>query len=132
MNYGNRMVGSSPIPLDESNLIPSITAMSQMLRCAGLLNDRDIPQPEATRAFLEASRAEAMTQLFRSWESSSQFNEIRMLASLTFEGNWQNDPLKARRTILALLKEIRKKPGEHLVLLSMPSTRTIRIFRGRR
>lgn len=96
-------------PINPSLNSPTVPGMIQLLHSAGLLDDKNIPQPEVTRSFLESSRSETLTQLFHSWESNFEYNELRMIASLAFEGNWQNDPLKARRAILDHLKAI---PGK--------------------
>ncbi len=81
----------------------------QLLHAAGVLGENDIPASESTRLFLESSRSEALTQLFRAWKSSSTFNDLRVITSLTFEGDWQNDPLKSRQAILICLSAIPEK-----------------------
>jgi hypothetical protein len=86
----------------QSNLI-------QLLHTTGVLGENNIPASESTRAFLEAPRSEALAQLFRSWISSGAFNDLRIIPSLVFEGDWQNDPLKARQTILAYLAALPEK-----------------------
>jgi hypothetical protein len=80
-----------------------------LLHATGVLDDNDIPAPESTRAFLEAPRSEALAQLFLSWRASHTFNDLRMIPSLVFEGDWQNDPLKSRHNVLAYLAAI---PGK--------------------
>jgi hypothetical protein len=81
-----------------------------LLSSAGLLDAGGLPLPEPTRTFLEASRGEALAQLARAWLHSETVNDLRMIPGLTFEGEWQNDPLRARQAILDFLSTI--TPGK--------------------
>jgi hypothetical protein len=65
-----------------------------------------LPQPEPTRRFLELPRGKALGYLARAWQHSPAFNELRLLPGLAFEGEWHNDPLHARYTILELLAHV--------------------------
>jgi hypothetical protein len=65
-----------------------------------------MPLVEATRRLLELPRGKALAFLARAWQHSTVFNELRMLPGLSFEGEWQNDPLRARYAILELLKAL--------------------------
>jgi hypothetical protein len=56
--------------------------------------------------FLEAPRGEALVQLLKSWKQSTVFNELQMLPDLNTEGNWVNDPIRAREVILGYLTGI--------------------------
>lgn len=78
-------------------------ALRLLLECAGLVDDNGMPQPEPVRQFLEARRGEALAWLARSWLASTQFNELHLLPGLSAEGEWQNDPLRARQSILDFL-----------------------------
>jgi len=89
--------GEWPIPLN---------AFSSLLQAAGLLDAKGAPKPEAVRAFLEASRSEALAQLASAWMKSKTFNELRLLPGLLFEGQWQNDALLARQAILEFLSQL--------------------------
>lgn len=90
--------------------------LQQLLAAAGLLDAQGLPHLERTRAFLEAPRAEALAQLARAWLASAEFNELRQLPGLLCEGDWQNDPLSARRAVLGwvldLFPEAEKGGGE--------------------
>lgn len=77
-----------------------------LLSTSGLLDSQDLPLPKPTRAFLEAGRGVALAQLARAWLSSSDFNELALMPDLILEGEWENDPLRARRSILDLLSLI--------------------------
>ncbi len=74
--------------------------LAALLQTAGLLDKALAPRPEPVRAFLEASRGEALARLVQAWMHSTSFNELRLLPGLKCEGNWQNDPLRARQAIL--------------------------------
>jgi hypothetical protein len=81
-----------------------------LLSSTGLLDASGFPLPEPTRAFLEAPRGEALALLARAWLRSETVNELRLLPGLVFEGEWQNDPLRARQAILDFLSTI--PPGK--------------------
>ncbi len=81
-------------------------AMQELLDAIGLLDANDIPIPDLTRHFLELPRSRALAHLVRAWTHSPDFNELRLLPGLVFEGEWQNDPLRARYAILDLLVNI--------------------------
>jgi hypothetical protein len=81
-------------------------ALTALLASAGLLDSNGFPSPEAARHFLELSRDKALAQLSRAWVHSTQFNELDLLPGLSREGEWQNDPLKARYAILDFLKRV--------------------------
>jgi len=77
-----------------------------LLDIAGLLDPGGLPAPEAARAFLEAPRGAALAQLVQAWLSSETFNELRLLPGLRAEGDWKNDPRRARRTVLDFLADV--------------------------
>jgi len=72
----------------------------ELLKAAGLLDEAGQPLAEPARAFLEAPRAAALTLLAKAWMQSERMNELRLLPGLKCEGEWQNDPLRARQAIL--------------------------------
>jgi hypothetical protein len=98
-------LGNPPetLPLSLSITVPVLT---QLLHAAGLLDGNNQPQPEEVRAFLEAPPAEALLLLVQAWLASPAFNELRLLPGLTFEGNWMNDALANRQTLLDLLRSL--------------------------
>jgi Helicase conserved C-terminal domain len=81
-------------------------ALQQLLNSAGLLDVQGQPLPEPTRAFLEASRGEALQQLVRAWLDSSTFNELALLPELGMEGEWDNEPRRARQAVLDLIEAL--------------------------
>jgi hypothetical protein len=80
--------------------------LKDLLVTTGLLDFSNIPLPDVTRAFLESSRAEVLSSLAQSWVDSTTFNDLRHLAGLKFEGEWRNDPLQARMTVLEMLSRL--------------------------
>ena len=103
------------LPENETASWPvSVPVLTALLQAAGLLDHKKAPMAEAIRAFLEAARPAALGQLAKAWLSSSTFNDLRWLHGLKFEGNWQNDPILARQSILSLLKELPDSTWWHL------------------
>jgi hypothetical protein len=82
-------------------LAPEI--LKSLLVISGIIDQSGQSLPELVRKFLEASPAEAMHKLVQSWMESARFNELRLLPELSMEGNWENDPLRARRAVLGFL-----------------------------
>jgi len=83
---------------------PNLSALQALLAAAELIDSTSgLPQPEPTRRFLELPRDKALGYLARAWQHSSTFNELRLLPGLAFEGQWRNDPLRARYAILESL-----------------------------
>lgn len=85
--------------LEKMWLVPK-EPLAELLQITGLLDPSGLPIPENVRAFLEMGRAEAMLQLLQAWQQSSLFNELRLIPEIKCEGEWQNDPLQARKLIL--------------------------------
>jgi hypothetical protein len=80
--------------------------LDALLRTVGLLDEVGLPQPERTREFLETGRAEALAVLVTAWMESRDFNELRLIPELSSEGEWHNDPLLARKSVLEMLSTI--------------------------
>ena len=105
-------LGSSPPPELGGSAggagLPVLTSdvLRLLLENAGLLDPAGMPLPEPARAFLEAGRGAALAQLAQAWLVSSTFNELRLLPGLSAEGDWQNDPVRARQTVLGFLTAI--------------------------
>lgn len=89
----------SPYPL-------SPQALKSLLGTAGLLDQNGFPNPETTRFFLELPRAKALAQLARAWMHSQDFNELRLMPGYILDGEWQNEPLKARYAVIDFLSLI--------------------------
>jgi hypothetical protein len=80
--------------------------LEMLLIAAGLVDENRLPRPEPARVFLEASRGEALASLVQAWRNSPTFNELRLLPGLIFEGEWSNDPLRARKFLLDLITNL--------------------------
>ncbi|MFC2026153.1 helicase-associated domain-containing protein, partial [Chloroflexota bacterium] len=74
--------------------------LQRLLAAAGLINERGFPDPEPVRIFLESTRSEALALLADAWLNSSDFNELFLIPDLLCEGQWVNNPLQTRHTII--------------------------------
>ena len=83
--------------------------LEALLSISDLLDEDGLPKPEPTRQFLEAERGNALAQLTINWRNSQQLNELALLPGLILEGEWSNDPLRARESILGFLATIPEK-----------------------
>ena len=83
-----------------------LNVLQALLAAAQLLDEGGAPLPEPVRLFLEASRGEALAQLAQAWLTSSELSDLHLVPGLLFEGEWRNDPLQTRRTLLAYLAHI--------------------------
>lgn len=79
------------------------------LQAAGILlvsPQGDQVKAEEVRRFLEMPRPEALAWLAEAWQTSEQFNELRLLPGLACEGEWSNRPLATRRLLLDWLEAL--------------------------
>lgn len=98
---GNILFSSYPPPYPLTP-VPLIALLSS----AALLDHQDLPLPMPTRTHLEASRPDALAQLVQVWVDSSTFNELTLIPHLITEGEWSNDPQRARQAILGFLADL--------------------------
>jgi hypothetical protein len=82
----------------DSRLLELLTA-AQLIR-------KNVPQAEAVKQFLEAPREAALKLLTDAWQASQEFNELRQLPHLIFEGEWKNQPQETREFLLNVLDVI--------------------------
>lgn len=105
------------LPLGELNTatwnIPLAT-LRELLAAANLIDASGQPVPATTRAFLAASRGQALSILSQAWVESTTFNELLLLPGLTAEGEWHNHPFETRKTILNWLSHLPPQPWWHL------------------
>ena len=73
---------------------------------AAKITGEGAPRIETVRAFLEASREQALESLEHAWEELDEFNELRQLPGLICEGEWTNQPRVTRTFLMNLLKDI--------------------------
>jgi hypothetical protein len=78
----------------------------ELLKSAKLIDHRRAIQTELVRSFLESPRADSLALLAGAWMNSSTYNDLKLLPALKFEGNWRNDPLLTRHTIIDLIKNL--------------------------
>ena len=76
-----------------------------LLEAAGLTRN-GLLQAANVKAFLEVPRQEAMRLLRAAWQSSSTFNELRLIPQLLCEGEWDNQALAARGFILRVMSAL--------------------------
>ena len=79
--------------------------LSALLHAVKLLK-KNIPQAEAVKKFLEASRPDALTMLVEAWKSSTTFDELRLLPGIVCEGEWKNSSLDTRHTLMGFINTI--------------------------
>ncbi len=70
----------------------------------GLTDAQGSPVPETLQTFFQTPREGILAKWFSVWKTSANFNELRDLPGLVFEGHWQNNPLKTRLWLLELLQ----------------------------
>jgi hypothetical protein len=87
----------------------SAAFMRSLLSEGDLIDVSGLPNSEMVGKFLSAERGEALARLFSTWMESKSINELRLLGELIMEGNWLNDALRARSTILAYLCNLPQK-----------------------
>ncbi len=73
--------------------------LAALLRAAQMISAEGPPEPEMTKRFLEAGRGEALARLVTAWLDSETFDDLAFVGHLEKEGEWHNDPLKARRAV---------------------------------
>jgi hypothetical protein len=67
--------------------------------------------PARAQPFLQAALAERSRQLAEAWRVARDWNDLRRVPGLVFEGSgWRNDPLRARQALLDLLAGV--PPGQ--------------------
>jgi len=99
-------LGLKPAEIMTSGWNLSVDFLQNLLHAAGLINSRNLPEPESARAFMEAPRLQAMAQLAAAWMNSPTLNDLFYIPGLKFEGEWNNDPYASRIGALDLLSRI--------------------------
>jgi hypothetical protein len=80
--------------------------LRELLRAAGLVDHSGFPLPDTVRPFLETGRGAALAHLANAWMHSDIFNDLLLLPGLKFEGEWANNPLQTRQTVLEMLSQL--------------------------
>lgn len=94
-------------PLESGNWLPLLqkSRLLALLAAANLI-EKNVPQAEAIRNFLEMPRGEALKLLTAAWMESDTFNELRQVPNLVCEGEWTNKPQETRAFLLNLLAAV--------------------------
>ncbi|MDP1544425.1 MAG: hypothetical protein Q8L87_00270, partial [Anaerolineales bacterium] len=93
---------SNGLPLEMQERAP---ALQKILTTANLIKKNTL-QPEAVKAFLEASRADALNTLYNAWLTSTTFDELRLIPSIICEGEWKNQPQVTREFLMNLINDL--------------------------
>lgn len=99
-------LGVSPDKLETTGWAIPPAFLLNLLHAAGLVDDANLPLPDPTRAFLEASRAHALGILAQAWLNSASLNDLSFLPGLEIEGDCQNHPLETRRFVMEWLSQL--------------------------
>lgn len=102
--------------------VPDVDTLRLLLRTAGLVDAAGMPQLEPVRQFLEGERLVGLAGLVQAWLESRDFDELRLLPGLQAEGEWQNDPVQARRAVLSFLPGLGNKTLSSLKLIDREKT----------
>jgi hypothetical protein len=86
--------------------LPNNTVLLELARAVGLVERKTNLPTALAKDFLEQSRPQALTWLVETWRNSSRFDELRLIPDFRCEGTWQNNPIKPRRFVLDLLRQI--------------------------
>lgn len=84
----------------------TLDTLRAFLSAAGLLDAAGMPLLEPVREFLEAPRGDALALLARAWFDSSTFNDLHRVPTLVAEGEWHNDPRRARQAVIDLITTV--------------------------
>lgn len=124
-----RLAGSAPHPDDVDRLAPRLrlplmpeapeltTRLALLLHLANRVGwfkregDQIALTNNRVRAFLDMTRAEQRRTLFDAWRESPDWNDLCRTPDLECAetGNWKNDPLQTRGTLLRLISQL--QPG---------------------
>jgi hypothetical protein len=81
--------------------------LTTLLIEAHVLDDENTLNSDETRHFLEMPRGDALRHLVQIWLHGA-INDLRMLPSLSAEGDWENYPARTRQIILEYLLALKE------------------------
>jgi hypothetical protein len=87
---------TTSLPLRE---IESKTLLA-LLKSTNVLSKTNVPNTEATRAFLEKPRLESLAVMIGRWQADPSFNELALIHELNLEGAIPVDVLRIRKLML--------------------------------
>ncbi len=79
--------------------------MRGLLTSAGVLDSQGKAQSNAVQKFLTAKKGATLKTLVAAWQDSREFNEVRMLPGLRAEGEWENNAIQTRKSLLELMRK---------------------------
>jgi len=80
--------------------------LTTLLKGVGLVDSVGMPNPDSARSFLRSPRASALLWLTSAWQESKGFNELRLVPGLEFEGDWSNNPVLTRKTVIDWIRQM--------------------------
>ena len=81
-------------------------ALHKLLVVAGLVSRQGELRLSNVAGFLQMKKGEALAFLGRVWLESQDYNELHMLPGIVVEGQWKNNPLSARHTVIKRMREL--------------------------
>lgn len=105
---GLNAVGDLEFPDSQHASLPPLPPgiLLLLLGEMGVVDTQQKPAAEPAREFLEAPRGQALARLVQAWKNSLVVNELHLLPGLVCEGEWKNDPRRARQAILDFIQQI--------------------------
>lgn len=97
-----RMERDLPKSIEQAWVEPG-AFITSMAAASGLINAKRELEPEALPRFFQQDRSAILADWAACWMSSSDINDLRNMPGLVCEGDWHNDPLKARQFIVEML-----------------------------
>jgi hypothetical protein len=80
-----------------------VSFLGQVLRAAGLIDNKQQVITEKAGAFLEAPRARSFSKLINAWRESRIVDETHLLSKLEFEGKIKRNPALTREKVLSAI-----------------------------
>ena len=71
-----------------------------------IIENNDPVSTEKLKYILLAEANTLLAELFNTWYKSDRINDLRLVPGLVFEGQWINDPIKPRKAIIDILKQL--------------------------
>jgi len=94
--------------IEISRLLPSdaIPFLDAVLKETGVIKSDGSLETQKLKETLTTQENALIAGLFSTWRKSDAINDLRMVPSLTFEGQWVNDPIKPRMKILEMIEAL--------------------------
>ncbi len=98
--------------LQDATRLDFLLALLHKLGALSIERGRLQSAAEGSQAWLRLGSWPQITALYEAWRDSaaSDWNDLRHVPGLKYEGNWRNDPLMARQAVIERLRRL--PPGE--------------------